>query len=75
MPRPIPTLVTTVLFAGAAAHAHGQTTVPLEVGAVAPGFALTGASDDGLADAPVRLGDFAGKTVVLAFFYRARTKG
>jgi peroxiredoxin len=24
---------------------------------------------------PVRLSDFRGKTVVLAFFYRARTKG
>jgi len=53
----------------------GQGSTPLEVGAVAPGFELIGATQDGMADTPVRLEDFAGKTVVLAFFYKARTKG
>ena len=41
----------------------------------APDFALTPATSRGVAKAPVRLHDFKGKTVVLAFFYKARTKG
>lgn len=48
---------------------------PLEVGAEAPDFALPGATREGVLDEPVRLSDYEGKTVVLAFFYRARTKG
>ena len=46
-----------------------------EVGAMAPDFALRGATRYGLLRDPVHLSDFRGKTVVLAFFYRARTKG
>jgi len=46
-----------------------------EVGAQAPDFALPGATRYGLLRDSVRLSDFRGKTVVLAFFYRARTKG
>lgn len=42
---------------------------------VAPDFALTGATRFGVLKAPVRLSDFRGRTVVLAFFYQARTKG
>ncbi len=48
---------------------------PLEIGAVAPDFELPGATRYGLLKDPVRLSDFKGKTVVLAFFYKARTKG
>jgi len=48
---------------------------PLELGAVAPDFALAGATRYGVLEAPVRLSDFKGKTVVLAFFFRARTRG
>ena len=48
---------------------------PLEVGAVAPDFALPGATRYGTLRAPVRLSDFKGKTVVLAFFFKARTRG
>jgi len=48
---------------------------PLELGAVAPDFALAGATRFGVLEAPVRLSDFKGKTVVLAFFFRARTRG
>ena len=46
-----------------------------EVGAMAPDFALPGATRYGLLRDPVRVSDLRGKTVVLAFFYRARTKG
>jgi len=48
---------------------------PLEVGAVAPDFALPGSTRFGLLQQPVRLSDFRGKTVVLAFFFRSRTRG
>jgi hypothetical protein len=48
---------------------------PLEVGTVAPSFALVGATRDGVLPDTVHLSDFAGKTVVLAFFYRVRTPG
>jgi hypothetical protein len=51
------------------------TTPPLDVGAVAPDFSLPGATRYGVLAKPVRLSDFRGKTVVLAFFYQARTKG
>jgi len=48
---------------------------PLEVGTMAPGFTLKGATVAGLLDEPVSLSDFKGETVVLAFFFKARTKG
>jgi peroxiredoxin Q/BCP len=46
-----------------------------DVGAMAPDFALLGATRYGTLREPVRLSDLRGKTVVLAFFYKARTKG
>ena len=48
---------------------------PLAVGAVAPDFALAGATRYGTLKNPVRLSDYKGKTVVLAFFFKARTRG
>jgi peroxiredoxin Q/BCP len=48
---------------------------PLEVGTVAPDFTLPGATRFGALRAPIRLSDFKGKTVVLAFFFKARTRG
>jgi hypothetical protein len=47
----------------------------LQVGAVAPDFVLPGATRYGLLKNPVRLSDYKGKTVVLAFFFKARTRG
>jgi peroxiredoxin Q/BCP len=65
-----------------ATTAHAQTPVrtpaqtpPLEIGAVAPDFELAGATRFGSLQQPMRLSDFQGKTVVLAFFPRARTAG
>ena len=46
-----------------------------EVGTMAPDFAVTGATRFGLLRDSVRLSDFRGQTVVLAFFFKARTKG
>ena len=51
------------------------TAPPLAVGAVAPDFALPGATRFGVLRDSVRLSDYKGKTVVLAFFFKARTKG
>jgi len=48
---------------------------PLEVGAVAPDFALPGSTRFGVVKNPIHLSDFKGKTVVLAFFFKARTRG
>ena len=54
---------------------EAETPPPLEIGAVAPDFDLPGGTRYGVLAEPVRLSDFNGKTVVLAFFFRARTKG
>ena len=48
---------------------------PLEIGAVAPDFSMKGATQYGVLARPIHLSDFRGKTVVLAFFYKARTSG
>lgn len=47
----------------------------LEVGTPAPDFALRGATRYGVLAEPVRLSDYRGKTVVLAFFFRVRGRG
>lgn len=47
----------------------------LGVGDLAPDFTLPGATRYGLLQNPVKLSDYRGSTVVLAFFYQARTKG
>jgi len=65
--------VAAVLFAVIACTGTSQE--PLELGAVAPAFSLTGATRDGVLPSPVRLEDLRDKTVVIAFFYRAKTKG
>jgi peroxiredoxin Q/BCP len=47
----------------------------LAVGATAPDFSLRAATRYGVLANEVKLSDFTGKTVVLAFFPRARTQG
>jgi AhpC/TSA family len=42
---------------------------------LAPDFSLAGADRYGLLKTPVKLSDYRGRTVVLAFFFQARTKG
>jgi cytochrome oxidase Cu insertion factor (SCO1/SenC/PrrC family) len=59
----------------AAAQQPAAPAPALAAGAVAPDFTLPGATRYGVLKAPIRLSDFKGKTVVLAFFYKARTKG
>lgn len=57
------------------APARADSQVVLAVGDAAPDFALPGATRYGLLKDSVRLSDYRGKTVVLAFFFKARTKG
>jgi hypothetical protein len=52
-----------------------QQSAPPEIGAVAPDFVMQGATQHGVLRDSVRLSDYAGKTVVLAFFFRVRTRG
>ena len=47
----------------------------LEVGVIAPDFTIPGATRYGTLKSPVRLSDYKWKTVVLAFFFKARTRG
>jgi len=74
------TLAALLCVAGSAVHAQQTAAAPAsppapEVGTMAPDFTLPGATRYGTLKDPVRLSDFRGKTVVLAFFYKARTKG
>ena len=64
-----------VSFLAAPAVLTAQGAKPLEIGAKAPEFSMKGATRYGVLAKPVHLSDFKGKTVVLAFFYKARTKG
>jgi thioredoxin-dependent peroxiredoxin len=63
------------LIAAAPASLVAQDPTPLAVGDSAPDFALPAATRDGILPLPARLRDFRGQTVVLAFFYKARTGG
>lgn len=67
--------VAPVVLAAQQSPAPADSTPPLQVGAVAPDFSLPGATRYGTLRKPVRLSDYKGKTVVLAFFFKARTSG
>ena len=64
-----------LLLAGPALGQQTEGPRLLEVGEMAPDFEMIGSTRSGTLRAPVRLSDFKGKTVVLAFFYRVRTPG
>ena len=62
--------------AGARAQQSQAAATPTpEVGSMAPDFTIAGATRYGLLRDSVRLSDLRGQTVVLAFFFQARTKG
>jgi peroxiredoxin Q/BCP len=58
----------------AAATPGGAASAPA-VGQAAPDFTLSGATRFGVLKDPVKLADYRGQIVVLAFFPKARTKG
>ena len=60
---------------GAPTEVSAQDSELLAVGEMAPDFALPGATRYGTLAEPVRLSDYRGNTVVLAFFFRVRTPG
>jgi len=60
---------------GAPDNVGAQDSGLLAVGEMAPDFALPGATRFGTLEEPVRLSDYRGETVVLAFFFRVRTRG
>ena len=64
-----------VLALPAATSAQESGSGLLAVGEMAPDFALPGATRYGLLEEPVRLSDYRGETIVLAFFFRVRTGG
>jgi thioredoxin-dependent peroxiredoxin len=72
--RPLVLLMSAALAAPVVAQ-EPPSAPPLEIGAVAPDFSIPGATRYGVLAQPIHLADFKGKTVVLAFFFRARTKG
>ena len=63
------------LAIGGAAPVSAQDSQLLAVGEMAPDFALPGATRYGALEDPIRLSDYHGETVVLAFFFRVRTRG
>ena len=79
MRRLVLVVVTLVLLGIGSAQAQQAAAAPaappLEVGAMAPDFAIPGGTRYGVLKDPVKLSDFKGKTVVLAFFFKARTRG
>jgi hypothetical protein len=56
-------------------NAQAQDSIPLAAGQPAPDFALIGATREGVQSDSLRLRDFRDQTVVIAFFYRARSRG
>jgi hypothetical protein len=68
-------LAASVASAQQAPRPERPATSPPAVGEMAPDFELPGATRYGLLKNPVRLSDFRDQTVVIAFFYRARTAG
>ncbi len=63
------------LLGGTAPVASQETPDFLPVGEKAPDIQVTGATRHGVLADPVKLSDLRGETVVLAFFFRARTGG
>lgn len=73
--------VVLLALSSSAASAQEQAAGPpnrpagLAVGLMAPDFVVSGATRYGVLRDSVRLSDFRGQTVVVAFFPKARTKG
>ena len=68
-------LAGTLAFVGAAPGTAQEEIDLLDVGEMAPDIEMVGATRDGVMEEPLRLSDYRGETVVLAFFFKARTRG
>jgi len=60
---------------GQEAPKPGSAATAPDTGQMAPDFTLPGATRYGLLKEPMKLSNFRGQTVVIAFFPKARTKG
>lgn len=70
----LPRLLVLAIVASVSVGCSSQK-VSVEVGAPAPDISLVGANRERVLPQPLRLQDFREQTVVLAFFYKARTPG
>jgi hypothetical protein len=70
-------VVASLLMVGSVAPAQQAVAVDAgpKINDLAPDFSLVGATRYGLLNTRVNLADYRGRTVVLAFFFKARTKG
>ena len=69
-------LLASALFLSAPANSGAQEDSGLmAVGEMAPDFEFTGATRHGVIAETLHLSDYRGETVVLAFFFKARTGG
>ena len=73
--RPLAVLFALAALAGPAAAQQPAAAPSPEVGTQAPDFTLPAATRYGVLRESIKLSDYRGKTVVLAFFFKARTKG
>ena len=73
--RPIAGLLVLAGLLGPVSVAAQETGEPLTVGTKAPDFEGIASTRYGVLKEPIHLSEFRGKTVVLAFFFRARTPG
>jgi thioredoxin-dependent peroxiredoxin len=68
------TIVMAALLAGSTLAAQQPASTSMK-GQKAPDFTVRVANKDGVASQPFRLSEHLGETVVLAFFFQARTRG
>jgi thioredoxin-dependent peroxiredoxin len=73
MKRRLTAAIATAFITGAAIAQEKPAT--LAMGTEAPNFTLKAATKEGVSPKAATLMDFRGQTVVLAFFYKARTGG
>lgn len=73
--RTLALAVAGLCLAFAAPVSAQETGEPLPVGTEAPDFALTGATADGILPEAIGPSDFRNQTLVIAFFFRARSSG
>jgi hypothetical protein len=73
--RLTPFLALGMILSYSPAEAQEMEPDPIAIGTMAPDFELPGATRYGVLRDAVKLSDFNGDAVVLAFFFRARTRG
>ena len=73
--RPMAAALVVAGLLGPASAAAQESGEPLTTGTEAPDFESIASTRYGVLKDPIRLSDFRGKTVVVAFFFKVRTRG